>query len=130
MVTCENEEARYRVVISNGTHQIFADTTDAHGGGGSAIRPHELLEGALAGCLNMVIRMYADKQGIPMTKVFTTVSSDRTQPGKTIFTYSFSVEGSLTAEQREELAKVAGTCPVHQTLSHAIEIVACSPECR
>ncbi len=125
MVTCENEEARYRVVISNGTHEIFADTTDTHGGGASAIRPHELLEGALAGCLNMTIRMYADKQGIPLTKVTTAVSADRTQPGKTVFKYSFSVEGAFTDEQREELDRIAENCPVHKTLSNAIEFVAC-----
>jgi putative redox protein len=123
MVTCENEEPRYRVVISNGKHEIPSDTIPNHGGEGSAIRPHELLEGALAACLNMTVRMHADKRGIPVTKVTTKVLADRTQPGKTIFQYSFSIAGALTNEQREELNRVAESCPVRKTLSNQIEFV-------
>jgi putative redox protein len=123
MVICENEEARYRVVISNGKHEISADTSEDNGGGGSAIRPHELLEAAFASCLNMTIRIYADKANIPLTGVTTKVSTDRTQPGKTIFKYSFSIEGTLTNEQREELNRGAEECLVKKTLLSTIDII-------
>jgi putative redox protein len=117
MVVCENEEARYRVIVSNGRHEISADMTEDKGGGGSGIRPHELLESALAACLNMTIRMHAEKKGIAMTKIITKVSADRAQPGKTTFKYSFSFEGTLTDEQHEELSRV------RKTLSNAINFV-------
>lgn len=123
MVTCENEEARYRVVISNGKHEISADTLEKFGGGESAIRPHELLEAALAACLNMTIRMYADKNDIPLTNIRTSVTADRSEPGRTKLIYSYSVEGTLTDEQRSDLARAAEKCPVRKTLSNAIEFV-------
>lgn len=108
------------MVISNGKHEIIADTIEEKGGGGSAIRPHELLEAAFAACLNMTIRMYADKKNIPLEKVITNVFADRSEPGKTVFRYSFSFEGEITNEQREELNKVAEGCPVKRTLSNQI----------
>jgi putative redox protein len=120
MVICENEEERYRVAISNGKHTIFADTIESHGGSGSAIRPHELLEAAFGACLNMSIRMRADKQGIPLTKVTTKVSADRSDPGSTTFKYTITLDGDLTNDQREELRKAASECPVHKTLSNTI----------
>jgi len=123
MVTCDNKKERYRVVVSNGRDEIASDTTDDKGGGGSAMRPHEFLEAALAACLNMTIRMHADREGIPLTKITTQVSADRSRPGHTIFRYSFDLEGALTNEQREGLQRVAEACPVRKTLSNAISFV-------
>jgi putative redox protein len=71
----------------------------------------------------MTIRMHADKRGIPVTRVSTTVLADRTQPGKTTFKYSFVIAGALTNEQGEELKRVAESCPVRKTLSNQIEFV-------
>ena len=123
MIVCESEEARYRVTVSNGRYEVSADTTEDQGGGASAMRPHELLEAALASCANMNIRIHADKYGIPLTKVVTKVSVDRTQPGKTIFNYSCSFEGTLSDAQREELNRIAGQCAVRETLSKTISFV-------
>jgi putative redox protein len=122
MVVCESEEARYRVVVSDGKHEVSADTIEANGGGNSAIRPHDLLEGALAACLNMTIRIHADKANIPLTGVTTKVSADRSQPGKTTFTYSVDLQGPLTDEQRDALHRI-DECPVKKTLSGTIAIV-------
>ena len=120
MIKGESEELRYRVAVSNGVHTIISDTTEEKGGGGSAIRPHELLEAAFAACLNMTIRMYADKKNIPLQKVITHVFADRSQPGKTIFHYSFSFTGEITDEQREALNRIVESCPVRKTLSNQL----------
>jgi putative redox protein len=122
MITCKSEEAKYRVVISDGKHEVFADTIEANGGGNSAIRPHDLLEGALAACLNMTIRIQADKANIPLTGVTTKVSADRSQPGKTTFNYSVELYGPLTDEQREMLLRI-DACPVKKTLASTVEFV-------
>lgn len=123
MVTSLNDEKQYRVVVSNGEHEIIADTTIQKGGAGSAMRPHELLEAALAACLNMTIRMYADKKGIPLTKITTRVTADRDRPGETIFRYSYAFDGCLTDRQLEGLHRVAAACPVQMTLANRITFI-------
>jgi putative redox protein len=123
MVICEDEPDRYRVAVSNGQHTMIADTTESHGGTGSGIRPHELLEAAFGACLNMAIRMRADKMVIPLTKVTTQVLADRTQPGSTVFKYTIILDGDLTEQQRQELRQVAAECPVRKTLSNTLTFV-------
>ena len=59
MVTTLSESHSYLTVFSNGKHTANADTTFDKGGSNLGFRPHELLEAALATCMNMHLRMYA-----------------------------------------------------------------------
>ncbi|MFQ5342238.1 MAG: OsmC family protein [Anaerolineae bacterium] len=120
MVTCMSLETRYQSLVTNGKHEALSDTTEDKGGSHSGFRPHELLEAALASCLNIWLRMYADEHGIPLGEVFTRVSLDRTTPGEVVFEYDVELAGPLTDAQRHRLMQVAKTCPVHQTLSKRI----------
>jgi putative redox protein len=120
MARCVSEEKKYRVVISNGKYEISADAPVDKGGGGSAIRPNELLECALAGCMNMTLRIYADKKNIPLKKVVTEVTADRDEPGEVTFKYSISLDGPITDEQKAELYRIAEKCPVRKMLSGEI----------
>jgi putative redox protein len=47
----------------------IVDTTSGKGGYGDGFHPHELLEAALATCMNMTIRMYAQKHAIISPRV-------------------------------------------------------------
>ena len=85
--------------------------------GDSGFRPHELLEAALATCMNMHLRMYAANYGIGLGDVTTTVSLDRNPPTEAVFNYSIELSGQLDDEQRKKLLEIAETCPVHRTLS-------------
>jgi len=100
--------------------QAFSDTTKDKGGGESGFRAHDFLEAALASCINMTLRMYADQHKIPLSGVKTRVTFDRTKPRETIFTYSVELTGPLNDRQRQFLVEVAGKCPVHQTLCKKI----------
>lgn len=52
-------------------------TTPDKGGGNQGFRPHELLEAALATCMNIHLRMYAANHGIELGEVTTKVTLDR-----------------------------------------------------
>ena len=81
----------------------------------------------------MTLHYYAKAKSIPLEGVDVTITHDRqhakdcadcvTQSG---FIHRFRVEitlmGSLTEEQRQDLLRVAGKCPVAKTLQSEIRI--------
>ena len=112
---------RYRTRFSDGEHESISDTTADNGGEYSGFRPHDLLAAALATCVNMTVRMYADHHGILLRGVTTNVSLDRTDPDEVVFRYEIELDGELTAEQQNRLSQAASACPVRKTLSRRIE---------
>jgi putative redox protein len=120
MIEATNEHDHYRTRFTNGTHSADSDTTPDNGGSGSGFRPHDLLEAALASCMNIFLRMYADQNNIPLTDVKTKVRLDRTTADVTVFNYE-ELPGSLIESDRERLLEVAKKCPVSRTLSKRIE---------
>ena len=124
MIVCRSDEAKYNAVFTNGTHETCADTTADKGGGNAGFRPHDLLEAALASCLNMSLRMCAEKNNIPFSEIRTRVALNRTVPEEVAFEYSFDVNGPLTKEQHELLQRAAESCPVRRTLSGEISFTA------
>jgi putative redox protein len=120
MINAKSESTRYKTGFSDGTHECFSDTTADKGGQHSGFRPHDLLEAALAACVNMTVRMYADNHGIPLRGVTANVSLDRTHPDETVFRYDVQLDGELTAEQQDRLFRAASACPVRKTLSKRI----------
>ncbi|MBU1230039.1 MAG: OsmC family protein [Proteobacteria bacterium] len=89
-------------------------------GGPGGFRPHDLLEAAVASCLCIVVRMAADKRGIPLAGVRASVAVNRDAKDESVFEYSLELEGDLTAEQRTLLLRAATACPVKRTLSRRI----------
>jgi putative redox protein len=122
MITTHNEALQYQTTFNNGTHTAFADTTEDKGGHNSGFRPHELLEAALASCINMHLRMYAQHHNVPLENIQTTVSLDRNKPDQVVFNYSIDLSGPFSSKQKEKMYEIAKTCPVHQTLSKTISI--------
>jgi putative redox protein len=129
MIRATSELARYQTRFSNGTHLGISDTTSDKGGGSEGFRPHELLEAALACCVNMSVRMYADNHGIALREVTTKVSLNRSQPDQVVFQYELELIGELTEEERGKLLLAANACPVRRTLSKAIRFE-CLPGAR
>lgn len=121
MIVTTSESTRYRTRFSNGKHEGTADTTAEKGGSNSGFRPHDLLEAALATCVNMTVRMYADNHGIPLTSVTARVSLDRSAPDQSTFRYDVEFAGDLMPEQIEKLHQAANACPVRRTLSRTIQ---------
>jgi len=120
MITTSSESNAYRTIFSSGAHKAIADAPVAKGGGGAGFDPHELLEAALATCINIVVRKRADQLAIAVDGVAVIVRLDRSPPEVVSFEYELILHGSINAEQRALLNAVVKSCPVSQTLSKQI----------
>jgi putative redox protein len=120
MIRTTSELTPYQTRFSDGEHHGISDTTVDKGGRHAGFRPHDLLEAALATCVNMAVRMRADSDGIPLREVVTTVNLDRTRSDEVVFHYEVVVEGKLTPEQERDLLRAAQACPVRRTLAKRI----------
>jgi putative redox protein len=120
MISTISEAPPYRVQFTDGRHSAWADTTQDNGGGESGFRPHELLEAALAACMNMAATMYAAKHAIPLTQVVTKVTLDRSGSEQVVFRYSVELSGDLALEQRQAILSAMRVCPVRKTLMRGV----------
>jgi putative redox protein len=121
MIRATTEEERYLTKFTNGTGSGYADASAAQGGTGTSFRPHELLEAALATSVNVTLRMYAEKNGVPLDDVVTEVKLDSSSPDESTLRYDIELLGrNLTEEQRSELLEVARGCSIRRTLSKPI----------
>ncbi|MHB8070238.1 MAG: OsmC family protein [Desulfobaccales bacterium] len=120
MIIATSDAPAYRTLFSDGEHQAVADTTKEGGGNDAGFWPHHLLEAALATCINITLRKYAQQNTIPLSRAVTKVQLDRSRPEEAIFAYEVELQGDMTAEQREALLQAAGDCAVSQTLLRRI----------
>jgi putative redox protein len=116
MIKATSKTKPYQVQFTNGKHSALADTIKDKGGGEAGFRPHELLEAALAACMNMTATMYASKHAIPLRQVVTKVSLHRSGDEQVVFKCVVELKGRLTAEQKEATLASARACPVRKTL--------------
>jgi putative redox protein len=117
----------YATIFTDGKREAACDTTLDKGGSDSGFRPHDLLEAAFACCLNISLRMLADKHKIPLREAKVSVLLNRDDPEQTVFEYAVELRGDLTAQQRRKLMELAGSCPVSRTISKKISFCRSSP---
>lgn len=117
MIHTNSQPERYLTHFTNGEQIASSDATSDNGGCNRGFRPHELLEAALAACMNMTLRMYAQKHGIPVVSTAVCVSLNRGAPDGPTFMYRAEVYGSLSDAQRQQLLASLESCPVRTTLS-------------
>lgn len=117
MIKADSQEAKYQTRFSNRNHISVADAGPDKGGQYKGFRPHELLEAALATCMNMTLRMAADKHEIPLESAQVTVSLNRRNPDEPAFEYKVDLSGPLTDVQKKLLMVSLEKCPVRDTLS-------------
>ena len=120
LVTSHSEETPYRTRFTIDGREAYADASRAKGGGEAGSGPHALLEASVACCVNIWLRMYADKRGIPMSGVTAEVRLNRRTPDETIFEYAVQLQGTLTEDQRRDVHQQIVACPVSQTLLKSI----------
>ncbi|MGE0114986.1 MAG: OsmC family protein [Steroidobacteraceae bacterium] len=124
MIHTTSQPGDYPTDFSNGQIRAVADAPLEKGGMGAGFGPHELLEAALATCINMAVRMSANKLGIVLEGAATSVRLDRSQPDVVKYEYTLELVGSLTDKERQQLEEAANACPVRQTLSKRANFIA------
>jgi len=65
MIQTQSRSDRYVTTVSNARRELEADAL-VNRGGGAGFGAHELLEAALAVCINMAVRTHAHQQAIPL----------------------------------------------------------------
>ena len=131
----------YRAEITAGPHHLVADEPIALGGTGTGPTPYEFLLGALASCMVMTLRMYADRKRWPLHGVRIHLRSERAhqqdcekceleEVGLPRISRRIELAGPLSDEQRDRLHQIADRCPVKQTLQRGlvVETVTGAPE--
>jgi putative redox protein len=121
MTTATSDGAAYRTAVRSGDLQLLANTVKDGIGGTDGFRPHDLLEAALAACMNITARMAAEKAGVVLDGVTTHVRLERQGDGPVTFRCSMSIEGDLPEDKRAALAYAVAHCPVRRTLARGIQ---------
>ena len=113
----------YKTVITSPTSEFITDMPIDEGGQNLGPKPKELLAAALAGCVAMTVKMYANRSKWLLEDVFVDVEIDtETTPGTTIFTKNVSFTGDLTEEQIKRLHVIAQKCPINKILQNPIVV--------
>lgn len=117
----------YQTEIKTRTHSFYADEPEDAGGTDTAPTPMELMAGALAGCMAITTRLYAERKGWPLEGVDVAVDIERFKgsdyadySGDAAFIHEYRVKiafrGELDDSQRERLLDIANKCPVHRAI--------------
>lgn len=112
LITSSSQLERYKTLFSDGKHQAYSDTTSDKGGRNNGFRPHELLEAALASCMNRSIRVHAERDRILLERVVTKVTLDKGSADKGILKSAGELEGNLTSDQRATLLEAVRHIPL------------------
>ena len=129
----ETRRGTFQQDILAGTHRLVADEPVIAGGLDSGPGPYDLLLAALGACTSMTLRLYADRKGLPLTRVEVKLRHSRiyaadcadceTREGMLDrIERAITLEGDLDASQRARLMEIADKCPVHRTLTSEVEI--------
>lgn len=115
---------RYAVTLSIDGYPFMIDADSADGGDGLGPNPTRTLEGAIAACGVITMRMYAERKGWPLESAAIEI---RRAPGgdahsARLLDKTVSIDGPLDDEQRRRLAEIADRCPVHRMVAEGVEI--------
>jgi putative redox protein len=119
-------------IIANG-HSLVADEPIPVGGANSGPSPYDLLVSALGACTGMTIRMYADRNKLPLDSVIVRLRHDKIHaedcqdcedPRSKIDFIEREIElnGDLDQPTRQKILEIANRCPVHKTLESGSRI--------
>lgn len=131
-VQVRSTDGKFLQDIVAGEHRFVADEPTKIGGWDAGPTPYDLLLASLGSCTAMTIKLFAEREGIPLEKVAIGLRHDRihgqdceAQQGKMErITRRVNLTGPLSDDQRALLLKIADRCPVHRTLEGHLEIVA------
>lgn len=122
VVVAENGQGRYQQAVTAGQHHLIADEPANMGGADAGPAPFDFIMSGLGACTSMTLRMYAERKGLPLTRVSVELSHEKLEIDGAMrdrISRKITLEGDLTDEQRQRLLEIANKCPVHRALSQA-----------
>jgi uncharacterized OsmC-like protein/alpha/beta superfamily hydrolase len=134
VLVAERGTGAYTVAITAGPHTWLGDEPASVGGDDLGPAPYDMLTAALGACTAMTLRMYAQQKKWPLDRVSvalkhakiyaTDCATCETKTGKIDrIERLVTIEGDLSAEQRQRLLEIADKCPVHRTLHSEVNVV-------
>ncbi|WP_428409999.1 bifunctional alpha/beta hydrolase/OsmC family protein [Hyphococcus sp.] len=112
------------VALSIDGHPMLIDAGAEDGGSGLGPNPTRTLEGALAACGVMTIKMYARRKKWDVRAV--EIRIRRGEAGDShapkVLEKELRVEGDLDEAQRARLLEIADKCPVHRMLTEGVTV--------
>lgn len=129
-----NSESPTKIVMSVRGHSFAIDEPETLGGTDAGPNPVELVLSSLAGCLNIVVHMVAAERDVTIRGLRLTVEGDldpsrlmgapsSNRPGFSAITLTAEVDSDATAEELEEVLRIAETrCPVFDNLNSATPV--------
>lgn len=121
----ENGQGPYQQQVSAGRHTLVADEPQTMGGDDAGLAPFDLLLAALGSCTSITLRMYAQRKNLALTHVSVALSHEKIDiDGRQVdrIERNITLDGDLSAEQRERLLEIANKCPIYRTLQSDITI--------
>jgi putative redox protein len=123
MITATSEEERFRVRFTDGAHEGLVDAARADGGSEAGFKPNALIEAALASCIAITVRMYAERHGLALPGLATRAKLDLTQTDQPVLRYDIDFAGAAVSEDmRARLFRAAKACPVHKLLARPVAV--------
>jgi putative redox protein len=100
-------------------HVFAVDQPVADGGEDSGPTAHDLYDASLGACKALTVIWYARRKGYPVEDVRVTVDRDDSEERKGVYRLATTLHltGALTEDQKKELLRVAGKCPVHKLMT-------------
>ncbi len=116
-----SEPGATRQSITIGAHALVADMTLEEGGADAGPSPHDLYDAALGACKALTVLWYANKKGIPVRDIQTTIERDASEERHGIYRLAatLAIGGDLSDAQLQELESAAGKCPLHKLMTTA-----------
>jgi putative redox protein len=125
VVVAENGQGRYQQAVTVGQHQFIADEPVSAGGADAGPAPFDFVMAGLGACTSMTLRMYAERKGLALTHISVALSHEKVEidgVSRDRIERTISIEGDLSAEQRQRLLEIANKCPTHRALSQSLVI--------
>ena len=125
VVVTESGNGRYQQAVTVGQHHLIADEPVSVGGADAGPAPFDLVMAGLGACTSMTLRMYAERKGLALSHVSVALSHQKIEVdgvSRDRIERTISLDGELTADQRQRLLEIANKCPVHRALSQSLVI--------
>ncbi len=131
VVRCEQG---YQTAINIRHHTVVADELIQDGGTDTGPTPMEIFIGTLGACIAVTTRAFAQRKNWPLEAISVELDMERfkrqdypSYTGESPYIHEIRerirFEGPLTEDQKTQLMKVAGKCPVHLALEYPVFFV-------